>query len=107
MTTMLYRPATEPNDQVWGLSVEHRIFEDDALDEPLSSGWFETPQEAAAGPDLNDKGVKEITATLPDLTDEDLLALLDKEQAGKTRKSVVAAIEAEIERRSAPDKEPA
>ena len=50
-------------------------------------------------PDLLDKTAPEIIAALPGLSDEDLLALLDKETAGKTRKGVVAAIEAEVKNR--------
>ncbi len=55
--------------------------------------------EEPAKVDLLDGTVAEITAALPDMDDDALLALLEAEEAGKTRKGLIAAIKAEIERR--------
>lgn len=49
--------------------------------------------------DILDGTAAQIADALPSLADEALLALLAAEEAGKTRKGVIAAINAEIERR--------
>lgn len=60
--------------------------------------------EALAAEETPTKGVLDHTAAeiaemLPSIADDELLALLEAEEGGKTRKGVIAAIKAEIERR--------
>jgi len=60
-TTMLYRAADVANPEVWGLKVEHKVFDAGDVDSALDEGWKlhprdveqpadpEAPAEAAAG----------------------------------------------------------
>ena len=61
------------------------------------------PQVEEAKPaalDLLDGTVAEITQKLAALSDDELMKLRADEEAGKTRKGVIAAIDAELERRT-------
>lgn len=63
----------------------------------------ETPAPAQATDsilDLLDRSVKDITAALPEISDDDLARLETAEQDGKTRKGVLEALAAERIRRA-------
>lgn len=98
--TCLYRQGSEPNPDVYNRLIESRVFDDEDVAEALNSGWYGHPGDVPEGSaDLLDQPAREIIAALPGLSDDDLLSLLDKETGGKTRKGVIAAIEAEVKNR--------
>lgn len=41
----LYRPADEPNPAAWGLCVEAKVFEADAIEAALALGWAKHPDD--------------------------------------------------------------
>lgn len=47
---MLYRAAAEPNPEVWGLNVEHRVFHGDDVDAALEDGWVRHPRDVPEAP---------------------------------------------------------
>lgn len=47
-TTMLFRPADEPNPQVWDLPVEFGIFPSSEVESRVSEGWFRHPHDVTA-----------------------------------------------------------
>lgn len=99
----IYRPGDEG---VWdGVSMDFGTVVD-AEDEAaaLDKGWFLSPadfpgdeDEPAAEPSLLDKNAREIELALPDLSIDELEALKAAETAGKSRKGVLADIEAALE----------
>ena len=75
----------------------------DECEAALADDWMEADDAIASlaiavaqESDVLDGTVAEITATLPDMTDDQLLALEAAEIAGKTRKGLMAAIKAEM-----------
>lgn len=97
--TMLYRPGDEPNPEAWNLPIETLIVASSEIDGALGEGWYRGPEDfpddgEPAPLTLLDKPVKDIVGVLPDLTADELSALLADEQAGKTRTTLIAAIEA-------------
>jgi hypothetical protein len=46
MTVMLYRPADEPNPEVWGWLVEHKVFAEADVPVALGEGWAKHPSDA-------------------------------------------------------------
>lgn len=44
---MLYRPAEEPNPDVWGWNVEHKVFAEADVDVALADGWARHPLDAS------------------------------------------------------------
>lgn len=104
--TMLYKVSEKPNAELGGRKLVYRATAADAVEEALAAGWSTSPDEAEFGEaapvaeaSLLDGSIEEIKSALPALTDEDLLATLDAETAGKTRKGVISAIEAEVAHR--------
>lgn len=79
-----------------------------------TSKWFRSADEADVTADLGgeptllDKPARDIVAALGGLSDQELNGLISAEQAGKTRKAVIAAIQDEIDNRvgRVTDKEP-
>lgn len=72
----------------------------------LADGWklsadylASDPAKAVAEKDILDRTAKEIVEGLPHLTLEELEDLKAREEGGKTRKGVMAAIDAEIEKK--------
>lgn len=69
------------------------------------SKWFRAADEAdvtadlGGEPNLLDKSARDIVVALSGLTDQELNGLISAEQAGKTRKGVIAAIQDEIDNR--------
>lgn len=97
---MLYRIGTEfvhEGKTLDSLIVNAPEEEDVARDEGF--GDLAAVGDEKPAKDILDSTAPEISAALPSLSDEALLALLAAEEAGKTRKGVIAAINAEIERR--------
>lgn len=98
---VLYRPGSQ--EEAHGVSVDLlNVGSDEERDAALADGWSLTPTDAAGEPaapaplTLLDSPVKDIAAVLPSLTGEELEALRADETAGKTRKGVLAAIDAAI-----------
>lgn len=98
---MLYKPGSEIE---WdGAKFDTLIVDSLDAEEAVSAdGWKSAaalvqPEE----PSLLDGSAKDIEAALADVETDALADLLDAEKAGKTRKSVIALIEAEIAKRLA------
>jgi hypothetical protein len=100
---MLYRPAGTDHGlvhEVWGHKV-HLLTVDgpDAEAAAVSDGWsLSPPPEGGCWPErsefsLLDEPAKRIVGALPDLTADELKALLEAEQSGKARKGVVKLLE--------------
>lgn len=99
--TMLYKSGPA-NVELGGRKLVYRAYDDSDIEAAEADGWHRCPDDAEAPrvePSLLDRTAKDIEAALPGLTDEELLATLDGETTGKTRKGVIAAIEAEVKRR--------
>lgn len=101
---MLYRLGTEMSFEgkmldtlIVGAADEEDVARDAGFGD-LARALSAEPEDKPAG-DILDGTAPEITAALPGMDDDALLALLEAEEAGKTRKGVIAAIKAEIERR--------
>ena len=58
-TTMLYRPAEQPNPDVWNAYVEHRAFADGDVAAALAEGWALHPKASA---ELAERAAKFISA---------------------------------------------
>lgn len=43
--SMLFRPADEPNEAVWGLKAEWCVFDDEDVADQLQNGWFAHPHD--------------------------------------------------------------
>jgi hypothetical protein len=102
-TTMLYRPGGEPNPEAWNEPIETTIVADEDIEAALEEGWFLHPSDfpdavAAPGPydSFLDATVAEIIPLLEDMTDEELKSLKAAEEAGKTRASLITAIDKAI-----------
>lgn len=99
---LVYRDGGE--EEVWGRKCALlEVHDADGLAAALGEGWTlrpdglnEEPAEAASAFSLLDEKVAVIVEHLPALTKDELSALLEAEQAGKTRKSVIEAIEAAL-----------
>lgn len=72
-----------------------------------TAGWFASagsPEAAKAAPGgedtLLDKSVAEILAVVPGLTNAEILRLISDEQGGKTRKSLMAKLQDELDNRA-------
>lgn len=99
------KPVEVPEVLLGALDASHVVYrvlarpdgmtKEEVLNAPVNEGF------GASGVDLSllDQSVGDLTAALADVSDEGLMELLMAEHAGKTRKSAVAAIEAEIDRR--------
>lgn len=105
---MLYRPGTET--RVWNkYDVDTLVVDESETERHLADGWhlrpgdWEQGEAAGAGgqPNLLDNPANVIIPALADKPLDELEALMAAEQAGKTRKGIVAAIQAEIDKRLA------
>lgn len=84
-----------------------RIRRDETFVAPVKekSRWFRSADEAdvtrdlGGEPGLLDKSIRDIVGALGGLTDQELNGLLSAEQAGKTRRGVLAAIQDELDNR--------
>lgn len=99
--TMLFRPGD--TEIIWDIACDTIVVDAAEVEDHLAAGWyrhlFDFPA-AAPEPkltDLLDLSAAKLTEQLADLTLEQLLELRDAESAGKTRKSVLAAIDAAAE----------
>lgn len=105
---------SKPFAEVWGGSVKHRYEQDgrkfDGSGNEIGEPGAAAPAPAAAsapadGPAVEaakmlDGSADKIIPELADVSDELLAALRAGEEAGKTRKGVMAAIDAEIAQRA-------
>lgn len=99
----IYRPGDEGE---WdGVKMDFgTVVDADDEEAALSKGWYLHPSdfpgagsgEASGGPTLLDKNAREIEVELPNLTLDELEALKAAETSGKTRKGVLADIDAAI-----------
>lgn len=107
---MLYRPGTET--RVWDkYDVDTLVVDEAEAEQHLADGWhlrpgdWEDGEQKAAGqggqPSLLDNPANVIVPALVEKPLEELEALLGAEQAGKARKGIIAAIQAEIDKRLA------
>lgn len=99
---MLYRAGGD--EIVAGHKLQTLIVPDaDCHKEAGKSGFVDfyeaTKKKKAAKKDILDSTIPEITAALPDMTDDELIALESREVAGKTRSGVMDAIASEMETR--------
>lgn len=95
---ILYKPGAA--EDAWGVKVDTlTVNDDDELAAAMAEGWARTPNgNADVKPySLLDQPVAEIIEVLPALTKDELVKLLADEQAGKTRKGLVAALDKAIE----------
>lgn len=97
-----------------GFYGNRRIRVGDTFTAPASTtgSWFATagtPEAAAAAranePDLLDRSVAEILAVVPTLERIEIERLISAEQAGKTRKSLLAKLQDELDNRLTGDAE--
>lgn len=101
---MLYRAADKPNAELGGRKLTYRIVGDDAVEAAEAEGWFRSPDDAegskAESPSeadpilkLLDENAATIIENIPALTPDEIGRLIAAEQAGKTRKGVIKALE--------------
>lgn len=102
--TMLYKPGSML--RVWHkYDVDIIKVPDAEIEECIAEGWHLRPGDWEAKSDdpasgaLLDSAAKVIEEALPSKSLEELEALLTEEEAGKARKGVVKAIQAEIDKR--------
>lgn len=96
MTVMLYQPADEENPEVWGMRVAYQIVDEGEVEDALANGWFRHPNDIEMereAPGILDHAAKNIPALIVGLSEAELTALLEAEQAGKTRKGVITLLE--------------
>lgn len=95
---LLYRPGQE--ELCWGVMVDTlRVHDPAERDAALADGWYLEPvfdAPSAPTPGLLDNNAATIIAALSDLTADELKALKADEITGKTRKGVIAAIDAAL-----------
>lgn len=108
---VLYRGGSEV--EVWGRSVDLlNVHDHDELEAALEGGWFkrpdglnEEPKEGGGEFSLLDETAKVIIEHLPALTGDELAALKGAEERGKTRSTVLKAIDEAIGALPAPEGE--
>lgn len=98
MPTMLYRPGETVNPAAWNEKIDTCIVDEGDLEAVLADGWYRHPSDfptPAAEIPLTalDESAAKIIAALPEMTPEELQALLDGELVGKNRAGLVKALE--------------
>lgn len=98
MPTMLYRPGETINPEAWGEKIDTCIVDEGDLEAVMAGGWYRHPSDfpppAPEAPlSALDESVAKIIAAIPEMTREEVQALLDGETAGKGRATLITALE--------------